>query len=462
MKKTTIHTCAIWMLVLVTGLTSCNKWLDVKPKAQLAEDDMFATSQGYQDVLAGVYTRAAKRDLYGENLSVGFLEVIARRYANITTNNFHGFYNSAFHNYTSTESANRINFIWSEAYAGIAQLNLLLKHVDASKGVFATENDWRRAKGEALGLRAYLHFDLVRMFAPAFTVDAAYKGIPYMKDFTVKPSASLSTTDVLDSCISDLKAAEELLSNNTSSSTYYFNVIAAKATLARLYLYKNDKVNALSYAKQVINFKQQRFATSAEINATAPDRTLPSEVIFGMSSFDLYTVSETYFSETANGAVIPNYVYLQVPEANINTLYETASQGFGGDPRYKLWWQVRPGQSLRFLSKYWNIGTAVQYRVPLIRLGEMYLIAAETDADLESAKTWFNTFRVSGRFLPATTATTRELLDNDIAKEYAKELFGEGQQFYWYKRKNITVPGATVSGNALFVLPVPQNEIEFR
>jgi hypothetical protein len=283
-----------------------------------------------------------------------------------------------------------------------------------------------------------------------------------MKDFTVSPSESLTTTAVLDSCIGDLKAAEELLTNNVITSSYYFHVQAARATLARVYLYKNDKVNALKYAKQVIDGKVVRFVSSAEVNEAYPDRTFPAEVIFSLSCFDLPSVSETYFTETANGAVTPNNYYLQVPDATINTIYETGTQGFGGDPRYKLWWQLKAGSAIRFLSKYWIVNRTIQYRVPLMRLGEMYLIAAEADADLESAKTWFNTFRVSGRFLPATTATTREQLDADIAKEYAKEMFGEGQQFFWYKRKNVTVPGAVVTGNNLFVWPIPQTEIEFR
>lgn len=451
------------LILILSGLASCKKWLDVKPTTQLPENEMFADEQGFNDVMRGVYTRASGRSLYGEKLTISFMDVLARRYGNTVSNPFHNYYTSAFHQYNNTAVQGYVSAIWSDMYAGIAQINLLLKNADARPGNFSGEASLNVMKGQALGMRAFLHFDLLRMFAPSYSVDRNAKAIPYMKEFTVRASESLTTTAVLDSCISDLKAAEVLLEADTTvGNRFWFNIWAVRATLARAYQYKEDSTSAFNYAKRVIDSKVFRFVNATEINSTTPDRVFPAECIFSLSCFDLNLMNETYFTETANGAVSPNNVYLQVPESNIVAIYENAVQGFGGDPRYKLWWQIYPGASSRFLSKFWKIGQGNQFRMPVIRLGEVYLIAAEHAPDFETAKTYLDGLRVTGRFLPPFSGTTVVQFQTEITKEYVKEFFGEGQLFYYYKRKNQQIPAATSTGNNLFVFPIPQNEIEFR
>lgn len=448
---------------LISGMFSCKKWLDVKPATQLPESEVFANEQGFKDLMTGVYTRAAGRSLYGEKLTISFMDVIARRYSNTTGSIYHSYYYSAYHDYSNATVQGYISNIWSDMYAGVAQINLLLRNVDNKKSVFSTEAAYKAMKGQAMGMRAFFHFDLLRMFAPAYTVSTDTKAIPYVKDFTVSTSASLSTAAVIDSCISDLKAAETLLQSDTTiGDRYWFNIWAVRTTLARAYLYKNDSANAFAYAKRVIDSKVLRFVNATEVNSTTPDRVFPTECVFSLSDYYLNQVTETFFTETANGAVSPNFTYLLVPEATIKTNYENAVLGFGGDPRYKLWWQLATGASTRFLSKYWKVGATNQFRMPVMRLGELHLIAAETAPDLATAQTYLDGLRVTGRFLPAFTGTTTAQLQTEIAKEYVKEFFGEGQLFYYYKRKNQQVPGARATGNALFVFPIPQNEIEFR
>ena len=201
---------------------------------------------------------------------------------------------------------------------------------------------------------------------------------------------------------------------------------------------------------------------SSEINAAKPFRIFPSECVFSLYSYDLNTVNEIYFTTTSNGAKLPNYHYLNLTEAKLNSIYETGEQGYGADPRYKMWWELEAGSTTRFLAKFRKVDNVNQYRMPVIRLSEMCLIAAEAAPDVPTAKKYLDQFRVAGRFLPAFTGTTKEEVETVVAKEYQKEFFGEGQLFYYYKRKNITIPGAGVAGNALFVFPMPQNEIEFR
>ena len=66
-------------------------------------------------------------------------------------------------------------------------------------------------KGEALGLRAFLHFDLLRMFGPVFAMEPQGKAIPYRTVFSNEPTPVLPATEVVDACLADLHQADSLL-----------------------------------------------------------------------------------------------------------------------------------------------------------------------------------------------------------------------------------------------------------
>lgn len=455
----------IWMplCVMLLGLTACNKWLDVKPLSQVDEAELFSSAQGFEDVMVGAYTQCAMRSLYGATLSTTLIEVLAQRYTNIKTNTFHQYYEAALYNYANGTVKALTDSCWYGLYGAVAQCNFLLKNVDAAhaKGVFTSDQQYRLYKGQALGTRAFLHFDLLRLFAPSFAADAGARSIPYMVNFTVAPQASLSTTAVLDSCISDLTKADTLLWDAGKGNGFRFNRWAAKALLARIYLYKGNKAQALNYARQVINSGQYRFITSAEASAAKPDRVFTPESIFALSVFGLQTLSDTYFSEKANGSTLPERSYLQVSDATLKANYDYTVSGYGSDPRYKLWWQLQTGATTVFFSKYWTADNALN-RVPLITLPELYYIAAEAETDVAAGKAYIDSVHIKGRFIPAITATTTAELQAQIAKEYVKEFYGAGQLFFYYKRRNEAVPGASAAGNALFLLPVPVAEQEFR
>lgn len=52
----------------------------------------------------------------------------------------------------------------------------------------------------------------------------------------------------------------------------------------------------------------------------------------------------------------------------------------------------------------------------------------------------------------------------EIQKEYRKEMYGEGQLFYFYKRNNVvTIPDGVGNpmSEAKYVFPLPLAELEF-
>ena len=157
---------------------SCSNWLDVKPSDRISEDNNFSSLVGFKKTLNGVYIELNSSDLYGKNLSCEFIEILAQRYAIGDENKS----NKELMEFSYNGSAGRgkTTSIWGTAYKLIANTNLILKNIELHSDVLAGEY-YNLIKGEALALRALLHFDLFRLFGPIYTEDSTAISIPYYK-----------------------------------------------------------------------------------------------------------------------------------------------------------------------------------------------------------------------------------------------------------------------------------------
>jgi starch-binding outer membrane protein, SusD/RagB family len=484
------------LIAVVFTLSSCKKWLDVSPATQIKEDEQFSSQQGFIDALIGTYQKAAGASCYGNSLTFGLLDVLAQRYENKSSQTTTWFGQAARYNYTHTGSGTQLNVFgtiestWSGMYAAIARANYILKNIEAKKSVLS-ETAYNIIKGEALALRGFLHFDLLRLYAPAYLngTNAGVAAIPYMAEFTVSPQSKLDMATVLNKCEQDLKEAESLLAayqtidqiagnqGSTSGDLFllfrqnHLNYWAAKAALARLYLYKDDKANALAFATQVINSGKFRFMTQAELNSdetnVASDLTFTPEHIFSIYVSDLKTTADLVFKNaTPTGGDASD---LFSTRAKLDAMYEVSQAGYGTDIRNpgsskSLWYQL--SATVVFTKKFWveNITNVKQRLVPVIKLAEMYYIAAEAAPAAAEGVGYLNTVRAA-RLIPALATTlTSTQLNDELLKEYRKEFYGEGQLWFYYKRNNTTtIPDGV--GNpmtpAKYLFPMPQAEIEF-
>src|SRR3954463_3150879 len=104
-------------ILLVAGLTSCNKFLDVKPQAEIPKDELFTTQEGFQEALNGVYTRGAKTDLYGGELTFGLPEVLVQNYTIVEGSSGPREYAKAVrYEYTNPDFISRKDGFWKGLY----------------------------------------------------------------------------------------------------------------------------------------------------------------------------------------------------------------------------------------------------------------------------------------------------------------------------------------------------------
>ena len=264
----------IFYIVLVFGLSlgACNDWLDVPSKTEVIDYEMFETEQGFMDGMAGVYYLMADNALYGDILSVTYLDVLARRFKIFDTYNVSGLGKDldATNYYQGSEVVGAIDKIWSKGYNVIANVNSLLEQIEDYKSVFTYDN-YRMIKGEALGVRAFMHFDLMRLFGKPYALAGDELTIPYVTKLSGREWPLFNTEEeVIGLALQDLQEADSLLSvdNMYSSSVEnswlnsrrsHFNRWAVYATMARIYHWKGDTENALLYAQKVIESEQFRF-----------------------------------------------------------------------------------------------------------------------------------------------------------------------------------------------------------
>jgi hypothetical protein len=478
--------------ITVVSLSSCKKWLNVTPISQVSEEELFKTTAGFQDALNGVYTTCANMNLYGYELSCGTPEVLAQNYSLPSDDVLH-YQPTASYNYKDPFFIERKDTVWTGLYHGIANCNLILKNVETNRSVL-TGSMYALVKAEALAMRGYLHFDLLRLFAPSFKSNPAAKAIPYVTEFSNKATGLSTVNEVLTNITNDLTQAKELIRpvdpiltpayypSYPSDSNYHpaeqanpnlflqnrrhrMNYYAICGELARVNLYQEKMSDALNNALEVIN--ANKFPWTLDQDFTNPDtkerdRILYKELIFAWYVPNMKDTLAFRFNAGAKS--------LTIEKSAAEAIYEQSGAG-ARDKRFGQWFLLNNSSaSAKWyeLQKYKRDIEINLYDlvIPAIRLSEMYYIASECsyDTDTTSSLKYLNTVR-HVRGMLDVSVTSKDALMRELLKEARKEFYGEGQLFYMYKRLNTSIPnqaGGNIStSDRLFVLPLPNDEIEF-
>lgn len=473
------------ILACSTMMVSCDSWLEVKPYDKISEGELQKSEEGYQKMLNGIYIDLNSDALYGQSLSVEMIEVMGGAYAIGTDNSVWGNYKDLSNYQYGTEYwRNRLDQTWNKAYALILNCNKILENIDQNQDLF-TGGNYYAVKGEALALRAMLHFDMLRLFGPVYAKDSDKKAIPYYNKQTNSPEPILTAKEVAEKVVADLEEARILLANDpvktegtlmsgsqdgTSNFMRYralrLNYYAVEALLARVNLYMGNKTEAFKYATDVIKTADQGIFPfvdkSLVIGSPAdPDRIFSSEVLFALTNTSRSKIHKNFYDPSR----LPNYVFRMDDNLMSNIVYGGAATtgGYQDDYRYRANW-IATGSN-RYFYKYSDMvanGSIQNTMIPMIRLGEMFLIAAESQSDdLAKGVQYVNALRRN-----RGVANLQTLTPDLLKYEYIRELYGEGQLFYLYKRLNsdiITSSNANKNPKAsdlIFVVPLPDSETE--
>lgn len=486
MKKTISIFKSSFLALSLIAAVACESWIDVEPTDRLSEDKVYSTQKGFLQALNGVYAEMNNNTVYGGHLSVGVIDVLAQYYDGGSENSYTYYYYPRY-DYTNTGVKNTFSNVWSKMYSLISSANIILEKCEQTD-VLPSQYQ-KMIKGEALAMRAMFHLDLLRLFGPVMSENAHEMAIPYVTVADQNIQDFLTADVVIDRIIHDLTEASGLLQSSDPVLTdgvkhtpeagdnidfcyrqYRLNYFAVQVLLARAYLWKGDQTEALTISENAISKAESifPFISSSAANGSYPDRVFSSEVIFALYNTNRINVYRKYFASTLDPRNILSFAGT-LDSGRIPELYDSQN-----DLRYKMWSASSEGDNDLIFNKYEDVvlkdGSTNHYcyMMPLIRLSELYLIAAECETDFSKALTYLNTLR-NKRNCPNVTPRNSEELLNNITSEFRKEMIGEGQMFFFYKRHAMhSIPnGSSTSGNINmimknYVVPVPDSEIDNR
>ena len=474
--------------IMLLCSVSCSNWLDVEPSDTVTEELLFAEGSGYRTALHGVYRQMSEWSMYGQEMSWGMLDIMAQLYSS-SQMSANSVYRKIMTKYDYEDKKIKPVFeaIWMKSYNSIANCNNLIGRITRTDGkLFAGgEEEKNLIQGEALALRAYLHFDLLRLFAPAPIADDGKFYIPYFDKYPSIYEPAKTVPDVLDLIVRDLQEARKLVGaydtipshklvlengyrlqnsgrNPQLPSDLFFlyrgyrmNYYAVTALLARVYNYMGGLPSqqqdwhrlAFEASREVIEAKarEKLFVLS---KAGDQSRKLFQGVIFGLSNqyiIDQFKEYTNRYNEPGVNLVLEGY----------NTMFDDI-----GDIRNKH--LTQKAGSYQVCNKYLTPPSSdpVEDLIPLIRLSEMYYICAEYYAAgklWEEARNALDDVRV-GRNCTRGRLQIKDWdsFKTELLKEAKRDFMEEGQLFYYYKKLNEKPDSKMPDGG--FVVPLPDCE----
>lgn len=428
-------------------LTSCESFTEVDaPQTQITSSAVFEEKSSANAALAEIYSRIREEGVVTGNSTGG--TVLLANYCDDLTYYGTNVNIEQFAKHTLLPSNTYINTLWRSTYSHIYATNAFLEGIRASVKITGEDHD--RFIGEALFIRAFLHFYLVNM----------YGQIPYVTttDYNFNASIPKATVpEVYIQILEDLTEAKSLIPDTyPTNEPVRPNKAVVTALLARIYLYTQDWQNAAEYATNVIDSNRYSWQNDPSVEFLKENQAIIWAFHPGIAGL--------------NTRDARSFVFTSGPPSRSTLSTDLLNTFETGDLRKELWIKKITTNNVSWyhVNKYkktTNTGVSVEYTI-LFRLAELYLIRAESRAklnDLVGAKEDINKIR-NRAGLPNTNAGTQEEVLTAIAKERRLELFTEqGHRFFDLKRTgkadevlSLAKPNWNVNH---IVLPLPENEL---
>ena len=456
---------------IIVLLTSSCSFLDIDTPGIVNNGKMFGNEQGFIDAMDGVYASMAAEGLYGKELSFGFIDEIAQLYFNDYGEGETTLTKSIDLKYRDEDVRERIDGIWGDAYNVISSANSIIDNVSGH-----SYPGLPHIEGEARAVRAMVHFDILRLFAPGME-KAESEAIPYVDHFSITPFKRLAVKDVYDRITDDLERSYKLLSESPeisgrTPSNVYMNKYAVAALLARVHNWAGNHGEAAKYAEAALEGDFQ-FTRDEQVKSLFKGYLANRECIFGLHAPNMYLdVRSNLYPTRLTESML-------MVRDNYQSLFEVSTfTSTNNDYRYqacfsKRTWTKSVTLCVKLYDKNYDEDQIVPTgRIPgpnLIRIPEMYYILAESayaSANMEKALEYLNAVVTARGLLPlsAEDIDTEAKFRRKLVGEYIKEYWGEGQIFFTYKRFNMDMDGVNskhfTASDDVYVLPLPESEYE--
>lgn len=450
MKKTIYL--ALALALATPWVTSCRDE-SLEPDLQQAKDleTSINTVEDLSSVLASGYDRMSQETYYGRDYII-FGEVRTdNAFSNANSNRF-----VTVGQMKMTPNDAYANDTWRQMYRSIANANIVINK-DASALSGGTTEEINQLKGEALIMRALVHFDLVKLFGQQNVQGGGMSalGVPYVTTFRNEDNllpARNTVQEVYSNAMKDLNDALALMNKANDRNAHYFSTGAANALRARIALYFKDYAVAEEAAAKVINANKYAIASAEDFPATFYNDFTANQ-IFSIAA-----------SPTDNMGIngLAN-IYQKGSYGDVVVLKDLYDRFADGDVRKSM---------IEYDGKYYrNVGKypskdPYSDDIPVIRYEEVILTYAEAlfqNGKTAQALEYLNMIPAKRNAAPYAAAT----LEN-IWLERRKELAFEGFRFDDLARTGRDIPKVDISqtfgttsvpfGSYNYAFPIPAKE----
>jgi starch-binding outer membrane protein, SusD/RagB family len=449
MKSTIINFRQLSIVALSAFIMgSCDDKLNVNPTQTISSDQALKTEGDINATLIGAYDGIQNVSVYG-----GDMQVLTDLTGNSEDIQFTGTFAGLSDAYQALMNANNsfARDTWIASYNAINRTNNVLANLDK---IVSSPANKSKVEGEALFLRAAIHYGLVRLYAkaPGDGDINTNLGVPLILTPTdvIEDASYVSratTKAVYDQVIADLNKAESLL---PSSNQRYATKWAAAALLSRVHLGLGNFAEARDAANRVITGSGKTLAAEfsglwfTQINLGG---TPPGEYIFWseVTTQDGTNSINTYFGRTISS--IPG----TAGRSDCKIRSSHLAKYEAGDARNYFILSGGFNYTRKHLDRFGD--------VPIIRLAEMYLTRAEANQRLNTTVgatplADVNTIRTRAK-LPALTDVTLD----QILKERYLELAFEGHNLFEKRRLKQNL-GTIAWNSPTLIFPIPQRETD--
>lgn len=423
---------------LILMASSCESFLDVKPKESISDQVTIVDRISAETSLNGVYSALASGGYYGTTFqSIAYLSGDNVQWTGSQSQV------QEFINHRVLPENSTIAGAWNAIYTTINRANNVIAKVPLVTDPSLTTTNRDRIIGEALAIRGLAYFDLARTFG----------GVPIILNPTISPAdnrgiARATQQQTYDQALADWNAAEALLPETTNR--FKVTKKTVWALKSRYFLYQNNFAQAEEFASRIIR-----------------------DVDFGLlDSYGAFFVNNargtrgSVFEIFYNGTTeVNNHRNQWQPQTNGGTrqwapnnilvgLLNTPATGGNRTPLIGI-----DNQARWFGNLYYRLpGSDPSY---VFRTAEAYLIRAEARAQLNNlsgALADLNPVRVRAGLQPIASTNQSEILlaiENERRLEFALE----PHRWYDLVRTGRASQVLNITESFRYLLPIPIDQL---
>ena len=404
----------ITVVLVALLLSSCNDFLDIRPTGKVIAQ----TGEEYRALLTYVYDKVPE----DRGLTTLRSDEMAADASTLTGYDYDSYFD--IWNWTDyNRNPSSLYFGWRRYYHTCYIANYIIEH--QSEITDATDAEIKQLVGESYMLRAYMHFLLVNLYAPAYTncEPETTRGVPLQLKADVNAVLRCSSVaDVYNQILDDIETAEDYMTVEKweKGYNYRFSKDVVSAFRARVALYMGDWQLAFDEAENVIE-KYPSLQDLTSSTSTKPTNFESVESIMALEQVITTTLSSL------------GYV-----NSDLLSMYRS------GDQRKSTYFKAKT-------LKQWVLRKEREdydKERCSFRAGEFYLIAAEAANELNDKDNALKYIKalMQKRYTATNYNKYSEALDNldqdalrvEIAAERQREMAYQGHR--WFDLRRTTQP----------------------